>query len=188
MRGKYLVRAQSACLIFLPLLVALISSLSQAVEMKGLVLYVPFSEGEGMTVEDKSETKGVGKIGGGVKWTKEGKFGGAVEFAEDGYVEFPDLPSLSLVKEITMAGWIYPTGAPDKETSLWCRLSKEMPPCGYTMWWTQGKVETWLGLTGKCVGTRSQQTIKPSLNEWHLCDYFTRQCNRSYGGIPVELL
>jgi hypothetical protein len=144
--------------------IGLVAATALALDAANLVLYVSFDEGKGDTAADTSPTKATGKISGAVKWTKDGKFGGAVEFGADGTVEFPDLPALDLDKEITMAGWIYPTDAP-ADTSLWGRRT---PPNqgGYCMQWTAGMVETWIGLPG-WVGTRGQQATKPKVNEWH---------------------
>jgi len=142
----------------------LVAASAKALDDSHLVLYVPFEEGTGEKVADVSPTKGVGKINGNVKWTKDGKFGGAAIFGGAANVEFPDLPALNITKQITMTGWILPTDAPG-DSSLWGRRTSGNVG-GYCMQWTAGKVETWLHFGG-WRGTRGAQTIVPKVGEWH---------------------
>jgi len=67
------------------LLLVLPPSLVQGKQRPGLelVLYYPFDEGGGRTVEDKSETEADGKLIGAPEWV-DGKFGGALRFNHDG--------------------------------------------------------------------------------------------------------
>ena len=89
----------------------------QTARMEGIVLYFPFDEGKGDTVEDLSDNRNHGALIGDPKWV-EGKWGSALQFdgAENSnYVEAPDHPGLNPATEITCAAWIYfdefrPTG------------------------------------------------------------------------------
>lgn len=64
-----------------------------------------FDEGEGDTAKDASGNQNDGEIING-KWD-DGKFGGALEFGGDGYVQIPSSESLeSPENEITMMAWI----------------------------------------------------------------------------------
>ena len=55
----------------------------------GLVLYLPFDEGEGVVANDSSENQLTGDIFGDPEWV-DGQFGGALDFDGDGdYVEVP---------------------------------------------------------------------------------------------------
>lgn len=89
----------------------------QAAPIEGLILYLPFDEGQGDTVQDLSGSDNHGTLKGKPKWVK-GKEGSAIEFngqENSNYVEVPDHPSLNPNTEVTCAAWIYfdefqPTG------------------------------------------------------------------------------
>jgi hypothetical protein len=72
-----------------------------------LVLYFPFDEGEGDTVEDKSGTGNNGAIQGGAEWV-DGMSGKALEFnGQDSFVEVQDNDSLNPAAG-TVAFWVKP--------------------------------------------------------------------------------
>lgn len=51
------------------------------------------------------------------QWTPDGKHGGALELAGDGYLEVPHSDALDIQEAITMEAWVYPTEiAGDKRT------------------------------------------------------------------------
>jgi hypothetical protein len=100
-----------------------------AVPPKKLVLYFPFEEEEGVLVNDASKSGNDGKIQGGAfvclvllncfycksidehnahkKWSKEGKYGNALEFnAKDSYVLIPTSASLDIETEVTIMAWV----------------------------------------------------------------------------------
>ncbi len=79
------------------------------------VLYMSFDkEPKGDTVQDESGYGNDGKIiGNGVKWTKNGKYGGALEFDGTSKIEIPHSESLNLNKEITLEAW-FKTKVPQK--------------------------------------------------------------------------
>ena len=78
-----------------------------AVPPKKLVLYFPFEEREGVLVNDASKSGNDGKIQGGPKWSKEGKYGNALEFnAKDSYVLVPTSASLDIETEVTIMAWV----------------------------------------------------------------------------------
>ena len=85
-----------------------------AIQEESLVLYLPFDEGAGTNTRDLSlnghTTTLVGK---GVKWVKEGKFAGALEFTGfKGHVEVAEHDSISLdigdKGSFTIMAWIFP--------------------------------------------------------------------------------
>ena len=91
-------------LIFLSLF---LGSQASAGELEGLILYLPFDEGEGDTADDGSGTGNDGQIT-KAKWV-EGKMGKALEFDGTSFVEVPSSDSLeALVEEMTIAAWIKP--------------------------------------------------------------------------------
>ncbi len=70
------------------------------------VLYLPFDEGKGSVVEDRSEKGNNGVIHGGAKWV-DGKFGKALEFnGTDSFVEIQDDDSLNPADGLTVAAWV----------------------------------------------------------------------------------
>jgi hypothetical protein len=88
-------------------LIAAISG--QAAPIEGLVLYLPFDEGEGDTAQDLSGKENHGALMGKPEWVA-GKAGSALQFngeENSNYVEVPDHPSLNPASEITCAAWIY---------------------------------------------------------------------------------
>ncbi|MBD3181699.1 hypothetical protein GF312_05365, partial [Candidatus Poribacteria bacterium] len=72
---------------------------------EGLVLYLPFDEGEGDTTQDLSPNGFVGTIE-KAEWG-EGKFGNALIFGGDGaFVEVPYNEAFDFKEGITMAAWV----------------------------------------------------------------------------------
>jgi len=72
----------------------------------GLVLYLPFDEGEGKVVHDLSQNQFTGKIKGNPKWV-EGKFGSALSFGGlTDYVEVPYDDVFDIREAITIHAWI----------------------------------------------------------------------------------
>jgi len=85
------------------------STIGNAKELPGLVVYFTFDEGKGDTVIDHSGTGNDGKLKGGTEWVA-GKYGGGLEFdGNDGVAEVEDDDSLDFVDGITIAAWIKPT-------------------------------------------------------------------------------
>ena len=77
-----------------------------------------FDEGEGDVAKDSSDNGNDGTILGGVSWTADGKFGGALDFdGTDGWVEVPDDDSVEFPEgvDFTLACWLRvttPEGSP----------------------------------------------------------------------------
>lgn len=77
-----------------------------AVDKDGIVLYLPFDEGQGKSVVDQSDKGNDGKIIGDANWV-EGKNGKALEFnGTSDFVEVPNSPSLNITGEVTILAWI----------------------------------------------------------------------------------
>ena len=77
-------------------------------EQNGLVLYLPFDEGEGDVAEDLSGNGNDGVLVGGPEWV-DGKFGKALEFdGADDLVNCGNANSLDAPQAITMEAWINP--------------------------------------------------------------------------------
>jgi hypothetical protein len=85
----------------------LLCSIGEAAFRDDLVLYFPFDEGNGDTVEDKSGKGNNGLIQGGANWV-DGVSGMALEFnGEDSFVEVQDDESLSPAAG-TVTFWVKP--------------------------------------------------------------------------------
>jgi len=82
---------------------------------KNTVLYMSFDQAPNNkgVIEDESGYGNNGQIVGSVKWTKDGKFGGALEFDGASKIEVPHSDSLNLDKEITLEIW-FKTKVPQK--------------------------------------------------------------------------
>ena len=70
------------------------------------MLYFKFDEGSGKEVKDLSDNGNDGTIT-GAKWV-EGKFGKALEFEDDDFVEIADSESLDIAENITIEVWVNP--------------------------------------------------------------------------------
>lgn len=77
------------------------------IDAKSIVGIWLFEEGKGDIVKDSSGNGNDGKIKGNVVWTKEGKFGNALEFpgVNDNFVEIPHNDSLNL-ETFSFMAWI----------------------------------------------------------------------------------
>jgi len=94
---------------FLAVIVLLICPKAHAVGIdEHTVLLMCFDEGEGDVAVDFSSEKNDGAIH-GPTWTKEGKFGKAVELdGSDDYIEVENSESLNFNNQMTIEAWIKP--------------------------------------------------------------------------------
>ena len=95
-------------------LVILSSAMAAPIDEK-TVLYMSFDqEPDGDFVADESGYGNDGNIiGQGIEWTKDGKFGGALEFDGSSKIEIPHSDSLNLDKGMTLEIW-FRTEVPQK--------------------------------------------------------------------------
>jgi hypothetical protein len=90
-------------------LVCALSTYGRAVE-KSLVLYFPFDEVKGDTVDDQSGNRFEGTLIGGVEFTGDGRYDGALSFdGTSGLVRAEDDDKLDLEDSFTVMAWVYPT-------------------------------------------------------------------------------
>jgi len=93
-----------------------------------------FDEDKGDIAEDSSGNGNNGTINGGAKWTKDGKFGGALEFdGTDDWVEVPDDDSVEFPKgvDFTLACWLKvttPEGSPPMIIAKHYHTTSQMLP------------------------------------------------------------
>jgi len=155
------------------LTVAMLSSISYAIDDPSLVLYCPFEEGAGDTTQDQAS----GLVGAfnGAEWTKEGKIGNAVEFDAAGdSIEFPEDPVLDITDEITMEAWVLPNQVQADSGIMGRRTAANAG--GYCMQWTNAMIETWIHIGG-WQGTRDRQYHR---------EMKAQPCNRY--GLALELI
>jgi hypothetical protein len=84
------------------------------------VLNLSFDEGYGATAHDSTIYGNNGTLNPGISgsntatsamWTRDGKFGKAIEFdGTDDYVEIADNSVFDVTDEVTLAAWVYPVG------------------------------------------------------------------------------
>ena len=100
-----------------------------------------FDEGKGNTAVDSSESGKDGELVNGPKWTKNGKFGSALEFdgnENKGHVVVGDL---GLSGEVTLILWANPNGAVDDDRLI-SNISGPTNPA-FTTRFQGGAVEVW---------------------------------------------
>ncbi|HHW77384.1 MAG TPA: PKD domain-containing protein, partial [Xanthomonadaceae bacterium] len=92
--------------------------------ISGLVAAYSFGETSGATVVDASGKGNHGTISGAAR-TGSGKFGNALSFdGVNDWVTINDSASLDLTTGMTLAAWVYPTGAP----SVWGTIAMKETP------------------------------------------------------------
>ncbi len=127
-------------------LLILFSNVAISAEEKPVGVWL-FDEDTGDVAEDISGNKHDGDILGGVKWTKDGRFGGALEFdGNDGSVEVPDHADLQFPKntDFTLTCWLKIT---TPEPSPPMMVAKNYQPAQVLPWYAlyyadQGKAAT----------------------------------------------
>jgi hypothetical protein len=81
-----------------------------ALSVPGLVAGWGFDEGAGAVARDASPDHNDGTLGGGVAWTTNGRYGGAVSFdGVDDRVTVADSASIDLTGPLTVTAWVRPT-------------------------------------------------------------------------------
>ena len=85
-----------------------------ALQPENVVLYLPFDQAPTRgAIQDQSEYGNHGKMIEKAKWTKNGKFGGAMEFDGASKIEVPHAKSLDLKQAMTLQIW-FRTKLPQK--------------------------------------------------------------------------
>ena len=100
-----------------------------------------FDEGKGNTAADSSENGNDGKFENDPKWTKDGKFGSALEFdgnESKGHVVVGDL---GLSGEVTLVLWANPSGAANDDRLI-SNINGPTNPA-FTTRYQNGAVEIW---------------------------------------------
>jgi hypothetical protein len=142
------------------ILVVLPTTLGRVTADDTLVLYLPFTEGEGKATSDHSNYGNHGVLIGEVQWV-EGKYGKAIQpMLESGYVEVASSDSLKIKNQITLMAWIYIEKW--KGGDQW--ISKGDP---YNIGVYDGKIRFSLGGGGaQPILTLDGDKNQPQLGEW----------------------
>lgn len=150
------------CALSLTLLFVCIS-FAKADLTDGLVLYMPFDEGQGDVVQDLSPNQFTGDIVNLIEWG-EGKYGTGLVFdGTESYVEIPYDEAFDIKTGITMAAWV--TGnipfSPEWRVIINARKSDQGP------WGLQTRaaatLETYYDVAGVRVWTSSTSSIEPDV-------------------------
>ncbi len=107
-------------LIYTLVLFFILSGMLYALDLKGLVLYLPFDEGSGKIAKDLSGNGNDGTLQGKVDWVP-GKFGKAISVKEDAannMVVVKASKSLDITDAISMVAWVNFGPLPDIYNSI----------------------------------------------------------------------
>ena len=91
----------------------------------GLMAYWDFDEGSGTVVKDKSGNSINGNIQ-NVEWTKEGKYGGALKFTGEGFVDFGNVLGMGL-DSFTIMAWVNQDEPAEQSKKILKGYSKPVP-------------------------------------------------------------
>ena len=136
---------------------------------KALMLYLPFDEGSGAKAKDASGNNLEATLQ-GATWSKDGKIGACVHLENTAhFVEIDSVPELDITDALTIQTWFFPEQSQGDSNLMGRRTPGNKG--GYCLQWSAQftnapQIETWIDIVG-FKGTRSKQTIKPELEEWH---------------------
>lgn len=97
-------------------------------DQKGLVVYLPFDDGNGRTAKDASGNKNDGDLVGTVDWV-DGKHKKAVKISDNNannMVVVKANPSLNITDQITFGAWVNIEAMPDSHCSLMTKADTYM--------------------------------------------------------------
>jgi hypothetical protein len=138
--------------------------ISQAIEIKGMVMFLPFDEGSGDKVKDLSGNGNDGTIN-KATWVKAGKIGSALLFSGNGYVEVAHSKSLSLTDAITIMAWTNLTAGGSGEQAVVSKGQWAVNDLPYEFTETPGGVIFWQMYND--AGRDGCQPSTPVPGEWH---------------------
>ena len=151
-------------LAFLSLLI--LTNLAQAtLDTKGLVLYLPFDEGNDRKAADLSGNGNDGSVEGGAEWV-DGQIGKGLYLADvPDFVEVDDSPTVDIVESLTMAIWANIESFPDGSSSLFQK------PTTYMMHTTSGgdgvKMDPLVFIGGDYGTWPTPVVVSAPMGEWH---------------------
>jgi beta-galactosidase len=137
-------------------------------DMKGLVLYLPFDEGTGKTAKDASGNKNDGAFQGKVDWV-QGKYGKAAQVADSApgdMIIVKNNASLEITKQISLVAWAKIDTMPDGHCSIMTKAETWML---HTSTW-RGPGFEWEPLFWAGGGFGAWQTsasVNVAKGEWH---------------------
>lgn len=151
--------------VFVLLSLLALPHLAQTLDLEGLVLYLPFDEGQGKNAADLSGNGNDGTLENGVEWV-DGYFGKGVYLAEiPDHVEVPDSPTLDLEESLTLAIWANIEDLPHGSCALFMKATS------YMLHTTTGgdgvKIDPLVFIGGNYGTWPTPVVVSGSLGEWH---------------------
>ena len=114
---------------------------------EGLVAYWSFNEGEGGTAQDITGNNHDGELIGDPQWTKDGYFGGALEFDQDG--DEVNIPYQDALNSKTFSVTAWANVDPGSSGHRAVVSSRDEPPVsGYIFYCEPPPGNTWIFITG----------------------------------------
>ncbi|MCE2400043.1 LamG domain-containing protein [Candidatus Poribacteria bacterium] len=130
-----------ACVSLIVLCLMFASFSSAELDPKTVVGMWLFDENKGNTAKDSSESANDGKLMNSPKWTKDGKFGSALEFDGNESKGHVVVGNLGLSGEITLVLWAKPSDAADDDRLI-SNLSGPTNPA-FAIRFQSGAVDIW---------------------------------------------
>jgi hypothetical protein len=129
----------------------------------GLLLRLPLDESKGNAVHDADGGRR-GTVRGNAAWTN-GKFGGALKFDGNTYVEIDKAPNLDRDAPFSFQLWAYPTSK--KSIAMLSRMDDEAAYRGYDVLFEEGKVAVHLvhHWPDSAIKVITRKTV--ALDTWH---------------------
>lgn len=151
--------------VFMILSLLVLPHVAQTLDTEGLVLYLPFDEGQGEDTADLSGNGNDGTLEGGAEWV-DGYFGKGVYLAEiPDHVEVPDSPTLDIEESLTLAIWANIEGLPDGSCAFFMKATS------YMLHTTTGgdglKVDPLVFIGGSYGDWPTPVVVSAPLGEWH---------------------
>jgi hypothetical protein len=151
--------------VFVILSLLALPHLAQTLDTEGLVLYLPFDEGQGEDTADLSGNGNDGTLENGAEWV-DGYFGKGVYLAEiPDHVEVPDSPTLDIEESLTLAIWANIEGLPDGSCALFMKATS------YMLHTTTGgdgvKIDPLVFIGGNYGTWPTPVVVSGTMGEWH---------------------
>jgi hypothetical protein len=139
--------------------------LAQTLDTEGLVLYLPFDEGQGEDTADLSGNGNDGTLENNAERV-DGHFGKGVYLAEiPDHVEVPDSPTLDIEESLTLAIWANIEGLPDGSCALFMKAT------AYMLHTTTGgvgvKIDPLVFIGGNYGTWPTPVVVSGPMGEWH---------------------
>jgi len=152
-------------LLVMLLLCLLMTGLAQWLNTEGLVLYMPFDEGNGQETADLSGNENNGTLEGDAEWV-DGHIGSGMYLANaQDFINVPDSPTLDIEESITLAIWANIESLPDGSNALFMKATT------YMLHTTTGgvgvKIDPLIFIGGTYGAWPTPVVVSAPMMEWH---------------------